>query len=52
VKEKILNKASKFKDGDFFTLSKPDGLRLIITYSDRRAKKDAYNRERGLKKLR
>ena len=28
-----------------------DGLKLIVTYSDSRAKKDRLNRERGLKKL-
>lgn len=30
---------------------KKDNLKLIITYSDVRAKKDKYNREKGLKKL-
>ena len=30
---------------------KKDELRLIVTYSDKRAKKDKYNREKGLKRL-
>lgn len=30
---------------------KKDELKLIITYSDTRAKKDKYNREKGLRKL-
>jgi transposase len=33
-------------------VKKPDGTRLIVTYSDKRARKDAYNREKGLTKLR
>lgn len=33
-------------------IKRPDETRLIITYSDKRHKKDAYNRERGLIKLR
>lgn len=52
IKNQILTKANKLKDGDSFTITKSDGLRLVITYSDKRARKDAYNRERGLKKLR
>ena len=33
------------------TIIERDGLKLIITYSDNRAKKDLKNRERGLRKL-
>ncbi len=29
-----------------------DGLKLIVTYSDSRAKKDSQNREKGLQKVR
>ncbi len=32
-------------------MDKDDTLKLIISYSEKRAKKDKYNRERGLKKL-
>lgn len=38
------------KNGESAVLNKDD-LKLIITYSDDRAKKDKYNREKGLKKL-
>jgi len=40
------------KDKDSFTIKKKDGTRLIVTYTDKRARKDAYNRGKGLKKLR
>ena len=33
------------------TAIKKDGLKLIVSYSDHRAKKDRYNRERGLRRL-
>lgn len=40
----------RLKNGESCVINKGD-LRLIITYSDSRAKKDAYNREKGLRKL-
>jgi len=52
IKHEILIQASKMKNGDSFILRKEDGTRLIVTYSDKRARKDAHNRQRGLKKLR
>jgi transposase len=48
IKEKIL--ALKLKNGDSEIIEK-ENLKLIITYSESRAKKDKQNRERGLKKL-
>ena len=48
VKEKIL--ALRLKNGES-SIIKKDKLKLIITYSDDRAKKDRYNREKGLRKL-
>lgn len=48
VKEKILSLA--LKDGQSRIIKKGD-LKLIITYSDQRAKKDRYNRDKGLKRL-
>jgi len=48
IKEKIL--ALKLKDGESEIVEKNE-LKLIITYSDKRAKKDKYNREKGLKRL-
>ena len=51
LKKRILEKTVNLKNGDLFELEK-DGVRLIITYSDKRARKDAHNRDKGLKKLR
>lgn len=48
VKEKIL--ALNLKNGESQIIKKGD-LKLIITYSDARAKKDKYNREKGLRSL-
>jgi transposase len=49
LKDKILE--TKFKDGTFLSLNRNDQTRLIVHYTKSRAKKDAYNRERGLKRL-
>lgn len=40
------------EDGDSFVIKKEDGTRLAVTYSSKRAAKDAYNRHRGIRKLR
>jgi transposase len=39
------------KDGEISTIEKENGDRLIITYTDKRAKKDQYNRKKGLARL-
>ena len=52
IKAKILKQSKGMHDGDHFVVKKQDETRLIITYSISRAKKDAYHRDRGLKKLR
>ena len=49
IKEQIIK--SSFKDGEYKIIRKPSGQKLIIHYSDKRAKKDKYNRERGLNRL-
>jgi len=49
VKAKILSR--QYFDGDTISIELPDDKRLIINYSDKRAAKDAYNRQRGLKRL-
>ena len=49
IKEKILK--TKFIDGQIKSIIKNDVRRIILSYSDKRARKDAYNRERGLKRL-
>src|SRR5690606_31263538 len=48
IKQKILD--LKLDHGQSAVIEKGD-LRLIISYSDDRAKKDRYNREKGIKKL-
>lgn len=48
IKEKIL--ALTLKNGESKIIKK-EHLKLIITYSDTRAKKDKHNREKGLKRL-
>lgn len=48
IKDKILS--LKLKNGESEVIEK-DNLKIIVTYSDSRAKKDKSNRERGLKKL-
>jgi len=49
LKNEILS--LKLRHGESKILHKADGLKLLISYSDKRAKKDRHNRERGLKKL-
>ena len=52
VKTQILGKAKGLPDGGGFVLSKRDGCRLVITYSQTRARKDSANRKKGVEKLR
>jgi transposase len=42
---------SGLKDGECKIIKKPSGKKMIIHYSDKRAKKDKHNRERGLSRL-
>ena len=49
IKEKIL--ALKLEDKTSAIVLKNDGTKLILGYTERRAKKDKHNRERGLLKL-
>lgn len=52
-KEEIKNKilSLKLNDGESEIIKKDDDLRLLINYSSKRAKKDKFNRNRGLKRL-
>jgi len=43
--------SQKRLDGTFYEYGKPCGRRLIVSYSEKRAKKDAYNRKKGLGRL-
>jgi len=49
IKEKILGLT--LKNGEFATIKKDEHVKLIIQYSDKRAAKDKYNRQRGKDRL-
>ena len=52
VQEEILRRCDGLANGQSVTIERGDGHRLIVAYSDKRARKDAHNRQRGLKRLR
>ncbi len=49
LKDKIL--ALALKSGESKIIKRADGLKLIISFSEKRAKKDWHNREKGLQRL-
>ena len=49
IKQAIL--ALELKDGDVSVINKTKTIRLIVSKTDKRASKDAYNRKRGLERL-
>jgi len=49
VKNKIFE--GTYKNGQLKSVKKQDNLRLILSYSDKRAAKDEHNRKRGLLRL-
>jgi transposase len=49
IKEQIM--ALSLADGDSSIIKFPNGLRLIVSYSEKRAMRDLKNRERGIKRL-
>jgi transposase len=51
IQTKVLEQSAALKDGTGLSIKKKDGTRLVVTYSKARAKKDAYNRTRGVNKL-
>ena len=52
MQEDILQRCRGLHDGESVAIEKDSVHRLIVSYSDKRARKDAHNRQRGLKKLR
>lgn len=52
MQEEILRRCGWLHDGESVVIAKDSVHRLIVSYSDKRASKDAYNRQRALKKLR
>lgn len=51
LKRQIIKKAEQMGDGDSLVIKREDGTRLIVTYSTKRAAKDAANRKKGLVRL-
>ncbi len=51
IKQEILSRSKGLQHGDHFVLKREDGTRLAVTYSAKRASKDARNREKGLSRL-
>lgn len=49
VKEQILSLDMKY--GDVVEIEKDGGVRIVLSCTERRAKKDAHNRQRGLARL-
>lgn len=49
IKKQIL--AAQLKDGQHRVITKNEDIKLLLHYSTKRAKKDKYNRDRGLRKL-
>jgi transposase len=49
IKQQI--QSEEWSDGKIVCLTKPGNTRLIVSYSLKRAGKDAHNRQRGLKRL-
>ena len=52
IQEKILSLCSGLSNGQSAVVNYEQGRRLIVSYSDKRAKKDEYNRKRGIARLR
>ena len=52
VQDDILRRCNGLTNGQSVEVIREDGYRLIVAYSDQRAKKDAHNRQRGLTRLR
>jgi len=52
MQEEILRRCGGLGDGGSVVIEKDSLHRLIVSYSDKRARKDGHNRQRGLKKLR
>jgi len=49
IRQQIIQQ--KYKDGDMYVIDKGESQRLLVHYSAKRAKKDFYNRKKGLIRL-
>jgi transposase len=52
MQEEILRRCHGLPNGHSVVFEKDNGHRLIVAYSEKRAKKDRHNRDRGLRRLR
>lgn len=52
IQSEILQKTKNIKEGKNVIILRKDGVKIIVGFSEKRARKDAHNREKGLKKLR
>ena len=52
LKADIIARANSLSDAASFEVNREDGTRLIVTFSEKRKRKDARNRDKGIKKLR
>jgi transposase len=51
MQQEIIHRCSGLSNGQSVVIEQNKGRRLIVAYSDKRAKKDKYNREQGLQRL-
>jgi len=51
MQQEILRRCNGLLNGQSVVIERSNGHRLIVAYSDKRAKKDKYNRQRGLRRL-
>ncbi len=49
VKQRILE--LKLKDGEVKSIKTDDGLRIVVSFTEQRRKRDEFNRQKGLKRL-
>lgn len=49
MKERIL--ALGMRDGDLMEITRDDGVRMVLSRTEKRARKDAHQREKGLQRL-
>lgn len=51
MQREILRQTAELQNGQYVEFDSSPGHRLIVSYSDKRARKDAHNRKRGLARL-
>lgn len=51
MQREIIQRCKGLRNGQSVVIEKNNGHRLIVSYSDKRARKDRHNREKGLQRL-